>query len=303
MENADLNIIIWNAKISASRSEFSANNWKLCKRFILSLIRQNIDLLGLIEINEESVLYLKKIFERFNVPYEVANGTQTRQNTRFDTCIIYRKDKFTLIQTPYQQDCENTDTFIHGKQAKGGQKYDFFDSLKKQFLSLVLVHWPSMLTPEIHKVRHEVAQNLRFHIDQWLTKNSNIIIAGDFNTEPFCPSLTDHLYSFREPLSPSRSKNGFEFLYNPSWSFLNVPPPVINPFNYNILGTYFLPKKRHQHWFNLDQVMFSKNLIEGSSGWKYSENTLKILGMFDITDKTERWSDHLPIQFNLTWKT
>ena len=53
-----------------------------------------------------------------------------------------------------------------GKQAKGGQKYDFLDIENQQILSLVLVHWPSMLTPEIHKIRPQVAQNLRFHLDQ-----------------------------------------------------------------------------------------------------------------------------------------
>ncbi len=49
--------------------------------------------------------------------------------------------------------------------------------------------------------------------------------------------------------------------------------------------------------------MFSKGLLDENQGWKYSKNSLKILGIFDITDKAERWSDHLPIQFNLTWRT
>lgn len=303
MNNFDLKLIIWNAQISSARATFNIKNWRISKRFLHSLIVQQVDFIGLIEINEESVNYLNNIFIRFNIPYRVANGTQQRGNTRFDTCIIYRCDKFMLIQTQHNQDCENTDLHYRGELAKSGQKYDFIDIENSQKLSIVLVHWPSILTPEIHKVREKVAQNLRFHLDSWLSKNSNIIIAGDFNTEPYCTSLTDDLCSFREPKSPSRSKNGFELLYNPSWNLLSVPPPLSHSAAYPVLGTYFLTKKNHQHWFNFDQVMFSKNLIEGNFGWKYLDNSLRILNLFNITDKVERWSDHLPIQFNLTWKS
>lgn len=302
MNNTDLKLIIWNAQISAARTTLNQRNWRISKRFILFLILQEVDFIGLIEIDEESVNYLNCIFTRFELPYRTANGTQKRGNTRFDTCIIYRTDKFELIQTQHSQDCENTDLHYRGEQAKSGQKYDFIDVKNNEILSLILVHWPSILTPEIQKVREKVAQNLRFHLDEWLSKNSNIIIAGDFNTEPYCSSLTEELCSFREPKSPSRSKNGFELLYNPSWNLLNVPPPLSYPGSLSILGTYFLKNKNHQHWFNFDQVMFSKNLIEGDYGWKYSSNSLKILNLFDITDKVQRWSDHLPIQFNLTWK-
>ena len=303
MPTTDLNIIIWNAKISSARSGVDLKSWRLSKRFIASLIFQEIDFIGLIEIDEKSVAYLNTIFARFHLPYKVADGTQKRGNTRFDTCIIYRANKFGLIQTPNNQDCENTDSSYKGEFSKSGQKYDFWDINNQEILSFVLVHWPSILTPEIQKIREKVAQNLSFHLDVWFSKNSNIIIAGDFNTEPYCTSLTDELCSYREPKSPSRSKNGFELLYNPSWNLLNIPPPLSFPLPYSALGTYFYKKKNHQHWFNFDQVMFTKNLIEGKSGWKYAENSLKILNIFDITNINERWSDHLPIEFNLTWRS
>ena len=292
MPTTDLNIIIWNAKISSARSGVDLKSWRLSKRFIASLIFQEIDFIGLIEIDEKSVAYLNTIFARFHLPYKVADGTQKRGNTRFDTCIIYRANKFGLIQTPNNQDCENTDSSYKGEFSKSGQKYDFWDINNQEILSFVLVHWPSILTPEIQKIREKVAQNLRFHLDDWLSKNSNIIIAGDFNTEPYCTSLTDELCSYREPKSPSRSKNGFELLYNPSWNLLNIPPPLSFPLPYSALGTYFYKKKNHQHWFNFDQVMFTKNLIEGKSGCKYAENSLKILNILDITNINERWSDH-----------
>ena len=53
MQHNDLNIIIWNAKISAARSEFSARNWRMCKRFILNMIKEDIDLM------------VKKILEKY----------------------------------------------------------------------------------------------------------------------------------------------------------------------------------------------------------------------------------------------
>ena len=60
MQHNDLNIVVWNAKISAARSEFSARNWRMCKRFILNMMKQDIDLICIIEINEESVIFLKQ---------------------------------------------------------------------------------------------------------------------------------------------------------------------------------------------------------------------------------------------------
>lgn len=171
MSTSDLRIIIWNAKISSARSEIDQRNWKISKRFIASMILQEIDFIGLIEIDESSVVYLNRIFTRFNFPYRVANGTQKRGNTRFDTCIIYRSDKFGLILTPNKQDCENTDSSYKGEFSKSGQKYDFWDIHNQEILSFILVHWPSILTPEIQKVREKVAQNLRFHLESWLSKN------------------------------------------------------------------------------------------------------------------------------------
>jgi hypothetical protein len=303
VSNADLKVIIWNAKISSARSAVDKRSLRISKRFIAGIISQNIDFIGLIEIDENSVEYFNSVFTRFNLPYRVANGTQQIGTTRFDTCIIYRSDKFVLMLTPNKQDCENTDSSYKGELYKSGQKYDFFDINNKIQLSFVLVHWPSLLTPEIQKKRENVAQNLRFHLNRWLLKNNNIIIAGDFNTEPYCSSLTEELCSFREPESPSRSKNGFELFYNPSWNFFNVPPPLSISVPYITLGTYFYRQKNYQHWFNYDQVMFAKNLIEGNSGWKYLGNSLKILNLFDLTNKAERWSDHLPIQFSLTWRS
>ena len=159
MPTTDLNIIIWNAKISSARSGVDLKSWRLSKRFIASLIFQEIDFIGLIEIDEKSVAYLNTIFARFHLPYKVADGTQKRGNTRFDTCIIYRANKFGLIQTPNNQDCENTDSSYKGEFSKSGQKYDFWDINNQEILSFVLVHWPSILTHEIQKIREKVAQN------------------------------------------------------------------------------------------------------------------------------------------------
>ena len=76
MPTTDLNIIIWNAKISSSRSAVDQRSWRISKRFIARLLTQNIDFIGLIEIDDTSVNYLNSIFERFKIPYRVANGTE-----------------------------------------------------------------------------------------------------------------------------------------------------------------------------------------------------------------------------------
>ena len=52
VSNSNLKIIIWNAQISSARSAVDQRNWRISKRFISSMIFQEIDFIGIVEIDE-----------------------------------------------------------------------------------------------------------------------------------------------------------------------------------------------------------------------------------------------------------
>lgn len=297
----EINVVVWNTQIKAVKSKFDIDRWRKVKRVIYHLILTGVDLIGLIEVDGKCVDYFKKIFKRCGINFDVADGTCEIFNTRFDTCIIYNTNKLTLIPTKDDHDCSFNQSFIGDKTFKAGQKFLFFDNYRNQIFTIVMVHWASKLTPEYEQVRDYLAINLRLQLDEWLKENDNIIITGDFNTEPYCTSLTHHVCSLREIEAMSRKKAA-KYFYNPSWSLLTNPPLAFNPNNLKILGTYFYNGKSKQHWYVLDQVMFSKSFIDGSNSWKFLDDSLKILGYFDVTKKKDRISDHLPIHFKMVWR-
>ena len=297
-EHHDLKVMVWNTKICAPRSTFDSKSLYQTKRILFNLIlNYTFDFICLIEVDEAVVTHLKRMFNRFYPLYDIANGTQKHGKTRFDTCIIYKK-KFVLIPTENGNDCQSTDLSVKGIVSKSGQKYQFLDQeFNNEVLNFVLVHWPSLLTPDIITIRNRTAENLRYHIDEWFKGDEKIIIAGDFNTEPHCTTLYEQLKAFREKESVLRSKS-YRYFYNPSWCFNHTLPPCSTLINSEIYGTYFYKNKKEKYWFNFDQVIFSKELLYNQNGWKYQENSLEIFGLFDLTS-AETIFDHLPITFNL----
>lgn len=180
-EHHDLKVMVWNTKICAPRSTFDSKSWYQTKRILFNLIlNYTFDFICLIEVDEAVVTHLKRMFNRFYPLYDIANGTQKHGKTRFDTCIIYKK-KFVLIPTENGNDCQSTDLSVKGIVSKSGQKYQFLDQeFNNEVLNFVLVHWPSLLTPDIITIRNRTAENLRYHIDEWFKGDEKIIIAGDF---------------------------------------------------------------------------------------------------------------------------
>lgn len=131
----------------------------------------------------------------------------------------------------------------------------------------------------------------------------NTVIVGDFNLQPFSDGIIG-MHGFNAIMDAKRAKrgsrtlNGFpiSFYYNPMWHLMGKRGGP--------LGTYYCESDQDDksfYWYTFDQVLLKPDLIDDfiwdefkivdRIGDKNLINSHKI--------KSERFSDHLPIKFEL----
>ncbi len=91
-------------------------------------------------------------------------------------------------------------------------------------------------------------------------REGDILLIGDFNDDPFDPSLVDHLEAVRGKYALEGDRGRYR-LFNPSWKFLATPD----------LGTLFY----QSGWNVFDQAIVSRGLL-APQGFLYVEGSLEI---------------------------
>lgn len=129
------------------------------------------------------------------------------------------------------------------------------------------------------------------HID---LPSPNVLVMGDFNDEPYSPSLTDYLfasfdkYEVLGQLNPRRV-----LLYNTSWEGLKGKKP----------GTNYYDRGLISKWSMLDQIVVSPSLLERKNNLLYKPRSFRIISEFtqDNTGKPHRicnWDEDNQVQWN-----
>ena len=136
-----------------------------------------------------------------------------------------------------------------------------------------------------------------------LVLDKNIVLMGDFNDEPFSPSIIDYLGASYDKTHVQNQKNIRRvILYNCSWEGLREAKP----------GSYYYPAAPVSDWSMLDQIMVSPSLVLPQSKLKYVENSFKVLSKYSAKedgtpfavyseDENEKviwqpgYSDHFPV--------
>lgn len=154
--------------------------------------------------------------------------------------------------------------------------------------------------------RQAYAQDLKIQIEdiETINSNSNTIIIGDFNMNPFEKGMyqANGLHAVSNVEISKRMKRKilskeYTFFYNPSWSLLG------DLYN-NPAGSYYYNKPGYDsyYWNVFDQVILRPQLIN-----KFSNESYKIISEFNgksllsksgLPNRIE-YSDHLPIYFKL----
>lgn len=148
-------------------------------------------------------------------------------------------------------------------------------------LTVLVNHWPSRGGGEKTVAQRALAAYVALDVVEKRVAeaeaqqhDADILLIGDFNDEPFDPSVRDHLRAIRSRNAVVNRNKPYS-LYNPSWRFLGDPD----------VGTYYY--NREWRWNVFDQAIVSRGLLD-PAGVQYVEDSLSIHGPDELRDKYRR---------------
>jgi len=253
------------------------------------------DLLGICEVQSEKVIN--------DILNELSNGNEyeivhhdSPDMRKIDVGFIYRKSVLSdpkAVAYNVRKRYPTRNILVVTFQVKNGS-----------ILKVIGNHWPSRSSGqyESEPFRIMVAENCAWIVDKCYQKDAetNIIVMGDFNDEPFNRSIQEYLFAIRNRDRVQARKNSTKsrpYLYNLTWSLMDGTTP----------GTYYFGKNP-AGWNMLDQIMVSKGILVGNSGLEVDEKSIKIFRPKRIKEgskpkpyrkRKNKWvkgfSDHFPV--------
>jgi hypothetical protein len=229
------------------------------------------------------------------------DATDRRKRLKFDTAIIYDLTKLELLRQPLSL-TEN----LNGDTLKLGIVASFMIASANEVVQVVTSHWPSRRTlGPLESKRSEYGTWLRTRCQSLRATEASpyIVLMGDYNDDPFSPSLAEHLFATRDRTLAARDTNYF---YNPFWRCLGESQPATFPeTDVGVCGTHYHPYGKHTEWVTFDQIIFSSAfLIEGPL--VLNEKYTGIVSTPDLTkalrQRTQR-IDHFPVISVVTWRS
>lgn len=136
-----------------------------------------------------------------------------------------------------------------------------------------------------------------------LELNQNVVIMGDFNDEPFSPSMTDYLLAtYDQDFVKNQKSIDKVVLYNAAWERLGRPRP----------GSLHYEGSPTSSWSMLDQIVLTPALLTGVAGLQYAPASFEVIQDLTADDngrplscqtRDENWeivwrdgfSDHFPV--------
>lgn len=253
------------------------------------------DLLGICEVQSEKVM--KDILDELPHGNEYAIVHHDSPDIRMiDVGFIYRKSVLSAPQAiayNIRKRYPTRDILVVTFQVTNGSIFHVIGN-----------HWPSRSSGqyESEPYRIMVAENCAWLVNQFYQKdaNTNILIMGDFNDEPFNRSIQEYLFAIRNRARVQARKNSAKsrpYLYNLSWLLMDETTP----------GTYYY-SKNPAVWNMLDQIMVSKGILVGNNGLEVEERSIKIFRPKRLKEgskpkpyrkRKNKWvkgfSDHFPV--------
>ncbi len=175
-------------------------------------------------------------------------------------------------------------------------------SARKTAFVVIGNHWPSRLGGEMESEPYRIlaAETLSYwleRIPEKLHSEVPVIVAGDFNDEPFNRSITDYALGLKDSNKVKSARSQKPYLLNLMWPLLE-----------DGVGTHF-----YEHWGMLDQVLVNRAMLNGKGGLQLLADSCEIYQIDEmITSGQPRrfgrpssasqydpqgFSDHLPVCF------
>ena len=217
---------------------------------------------------------------------------------KFDTALIY--DQTQLIHVDSRSFVER-----YGKRSlKLGEMLTFVTVSTGIVIHVVLSHWPSRRSvSESDPKRTELGTLLRASLAAWRRDpQAYIVLMGDYNDDPFSPSLASHLLATRDRELARRDPRYF---YNPFWRWLGESlPTAIAGSGASVCGTHYYRGGEQTEWFTYDQIIFTSAFLNGGDAL-LDETLTKIVSTPALAaslQNTKHVCDHFPVMSTVNLK-
>lgn len=261
------------------------------------LDKQRFDLVGLCELSKAEMAWLH--LECDKLGYAIADGVEALGRSKTDTCLIYRKSRFKLLNSV------NKRGFIEGRHPKIAQRVELQLTPEGSIFNVLISHWPSVRTYNRGSgERDDYGYELRRLVDEILNcdQNAFVILMGDYNDEPFDRPLAAKLRASRDR---AKVASGLTLLYNPFWHRIGSDRDYTRaPNNIGFCGTHYFSADQFDRWRTFDQIIVTKGLLD-LSAWNLDESSVQIIDIPFYTplvfNSAEKF-DHFPVGASLKWK-
>jgi endonuclease/exonuclease/phosphatase family metal-dependent hydrolase len=263
-----LSIVLWNTKLSPPLNKYWSKSTSEAKNKVSNVVRLfislNYDFICLSEVSPTDIEHLNSELSLYSKGYDFYIIQEKTRDVYFDTAILYKRN-FSCIECNFFIDGENN------HKLKAYQKYIFQNIESKDYLVFYFTHWPSMLADNA-EARRSISSYIRANLNEMKNKDSSIkfIVLGDFNAEPYQPSMVSGLKSSRHQ---SIVKANPHLLYNPFWQFLSCR-------NENPTGTFYYKQGENHKWSVLDQILLSGSFFK--EGWIIKDENIEILNIKEL---------------------
>ncbi|MGC4062243.1 MAG: hypothetical protein QM749_15910 [Aquabacterium sp.] len=264
MDSALVNRLVflwWNTGLTPPVSRRNAARKAMAEdsEFVIAQLRDmrnilDFGVLGLCEVQERD---LDAIMQGLADPnLRVIDKTDISGRTKSDIALIYDESKVLLVNS------HSLVEYWGKRKFKLGEMMTFVTLINKVTIHVVLSHWPSRLRlnekdPKRAQLGMLLAQSLA---DLRTDPNAFLVLMGDFNDDPFSPSLSEHLLATRDR---ELAKRDSRFFYNPFWRWLGESHPSSSMDNGigSVCGTHYYRNGDHTEWYTYDQMIFTSAFL------------------------------------------
>jgi len=273
-----LNISWWNTGVSppstkATSGIFSQEHFQTLSEIIEVY---EADAIGICEVDKSNIDSISTHLQQaYGTKFLIINLYNKSGNSVDDFCLIINTLKITQAGSPISL---NRKVPGYGNHLKAGYLLPL-SLLDGTPLWITVSHWQSRLTyQEENHIRLKLGQTLRSSVETILSQNTDplIILCGDFNDEPFSPSIQE-LITSRDMNFVKRRTDTF---FNPMWGLMGMNDLSHEGIVHGTYGgttSYQLTQK-----LTIDQIMISPAFLK--NGWGFFEAGISVLGHASSAD-------------------
>lgn len=245
------------------------------------------DVLGLAEVSDQDIeAILLGLHDSSLVPVDMGPRKQGRRTN--DIALIFDQTHLTLA------DHASMDVRAKRINLKVGYRASFVVNGRNEVIHVTASHWPSRLMVAEDDVRRSYLGDALYRSLRGLAAEISplAVVMGDFNDDPYSPSLSRHFLASRDRTLASQQN---EIYYNPFWRALGESAHIADE-KEGICGTYYYRSGIHTRWHTFDQIIFSSEFLQQKS--QLNEANTRILTTPDLVKVLiDRRSifDHLPV--------